>query len=130
MIPVRIIGPTGLYMPFGRALVDPGADDTVFPLDVTSFLGVHLLPATGHGMRWRGQAFPLRFGRVELEVTDDTGASLRWAATVAFSSAPLRYPLLGVCGCLEYLNAHFLREDRILELEPAPSCPLIGAMPC
>lgn len=105
------------FISFGRALVDSGADDTIFPLDVANLLGISLLPVTGHAMRWRGQRVLLRFGRVELQLTDQAGASLRWAATVAFSAANMRYPLLGMAGCLEFFDAKFFGRNRLLELE-------------
>jgi len=49
---------------------------------------------------------------------DDLGNALRWPATVAFTPAAMRYPLLGVAGCLEYMDAKFLGKDRAIELEP------------
>jgi hypothetical protein len=69
-------------------------------------------------MRWRGQTYGLRYGSVELELVDDLGNALRWPATVAFTVANVRYPLLGIAGCLEYLDVKFLGKDRALELEP------------
>jgi len=68
-------------------------------------------------MRWRGQRHPLRFGNVELELTDGTG-TVHWPATVAFSPANIRYPLLGVGGCLEFFNVRLWGADHRLELEP------------
>ena len=108
LIPVTVFGPAGSSLAFGRALVDPGADDTLFPLDVATYLGIPLLPATGHAMRWRGQRSALRFGTVELAFVDDDGNTIRWPATVAFTVAGVRYPLLGVAGCLEFFDAKFL----------------------
>ncbi len=58
----------------------------------------------------------MRFGDVELELSDDVSVWL-WPAIVAFSAAPLPYPLLGHCGCLEFINAKFLDADRLVELE-------------
>lgn len=111
-----IIGPTGLVRHFGRAVLDPAADDTVFPLDTAGRLGVGLRPDTGHRVRWRGQLYALRFGDVELVLADDVSV-WRWPAVVAFSPAPIRYPLLGQAGCLQFLDARFLGADRIAELE-------------
>ena len=110
LLPVSITGPTRLVRDFG------GADDTVFPLDTARRLGVPLHPDTGHRVRWRGQLHPLRFGAVELLLTDD-GSVLRWPAVVGFSPAPLRYPILGQAGCLHYLDARFLGADLVVELE-------------
>jgi len=124
LVPVTVHGPAGRFLSFGRALVDSGADDTIFPLDVATQLGVALLPATGHAMRWAGQRHPLRYGTVELELEDDRGNSLRWTATVAFTAAGVRYPLLGMAGCLEYLEVKFLGKDRALEVEATDLLPL------
>ena len=41
----------------------------------------------------------------------------RWPAVIAFSQAPLRYPILGLSGCLQYFDARYRGEDRIVQLE-------------
>jgi len=120
--PVTIIGPTGVTRHFQRALVDPGADDTVFPLELVERLGVVLRPDTGQRLRWRGQTYPLRYGDADLELSDD-GASCRWTTVVCFSSAPIRYRILGNAGCLEFFNVTFRGADRTRELEPNLSFP-------
>lgn len=85
-------------------------------LGVASLIGVALRPDIGHALRWRGQAFSLRFGDVELELSD--GIELRrWQAVIGFSQAPLRYPVLGLSGCLQFFDARFLGENRFVELE-------------
>jgi hypothetical protein len=126
LVPTRVIAPSGQSLAFGRALVDPGADDTIFPLDVANVLGVALKPPTAHAMRWRGQSFPLRYGELDLELVDDDGATLRWPGIVAFTGASIRYPLLGLCGCLEFLNVHFFGADYRIEIEPNTSFPASG----
>ncbi len=122
LVPVDIVGPSGLIRRFGRAILDPGADDTVFPLDTALRLGVRLRPDTGHRLRWRGQLQPLLFGDAELVLADDASAC-QWHAVVAFSPAPIRYPILGICGCLEFFDARFFGADRIAELDPNRSFP-------
>ncbi len=52
LVPVTIRGPTGLVRQFGRAVLDPAADDTVFPLDTAGWIGARLRPDTGHRIRW------------------------------------------------------------------------------
>jgi hypothetical protein len=37
----------------------------------------------------------LRFGDVELELSDDIGQIWSWPAVVSFSAAPMRYSILG-----------------------------------
>jgi len=122
LVPAAILGPTGLIRHFTRAVLDPAADDTVFPLDTARRLGVNFRPDTGHRLRWRGQVHPLRFGDVEL-VLSDAAVECRWQAVVAFSPAPIRYPILGTCGCLEFFDVRFFGADRVAELDPNRSYP-------
>jgi hypothetical protein len=65
----------------------------------------------------------LRYGDVTLELADDEGNVLTWPAVIAFSAAPVRYPLLGVCGCLEFLDVTFRGAERSVELQPNVSFP-------
>ena len=58
-------------------------------------MGVAFIVDSGFALRWRGQSHPLLFAAVELELADTTGSVCRWPATVAFTPAPIRYPLLG-----------------------------------
>jgi hypothetical protein len=114
LAPVTIIGAGGVFRDFGRAVLDPAADDTVFPLDTAQRLGIRLRPDTGHRVRWRGQLHPLRFGDAELLLTDNASV-WRWPAVVGFSPAPLRYPILGQAGCLQFIDAYFLGANRVAE---------------
>ena len=122
LVPVTIIGLQGLQRSFGRAVADPAADDTVFPLDTARRIGAGLRADSGHRVRWRGQLYPLRFGDVELLLSDNAFA-WRWPAVVAFSPAPIRYPILGQGGCLQFMDAYFLGADLVVELETNPSYP-------
>ena len=122
LVPLIVVGPTGQRRVFPRALLDPGADDTVLPLALAALLGIALLADSGHGLRWRGQGYSLRFGKVVLEFSDGS-LVWRWPATVGFSPAPIRYPILGNAGCLQFFDARFRGEDRIVELEAARSFP-------
>jgi hypothetical protein len=121
LIPVTIGASTGRRF-FPRALLDPGADDTLFPLALAGLLGVALRADIAHGVRWRGQGFPLRFGDVELELSDGSQV-WQWPAVVGFSLAPVRYPLLGICGCLQFFDVRFRGDDRIVDLESNQSYP-------
>jgi hypothetical protein len=62
---------------------------------------------------------------VTLELADDEGNALAWPAVVAFTNAPIPYPLLGVCGCLEFFDANFRGSDRLVELENNASFQMI-----
>jgi hypothetical protein len=116
LVPVTIIGPVGVVRDFGRAVLDPAADDTVFPLDTARRINVPLRPDTGHRVRWRGQLHALRFGDVDLLLTDNS-STWRWSAVVGFSPAPLRYPILGQASCLQFFDARFFGADLVVELE-------------
>lgn len=122
LVPVEVVGPAGVSRQFGRAVVDPAADDTVFPLDTAARIGAALRAVTGHAIRWRGQLHALRFADVEL-VLDDGSSVLRWPAVIAFSPAPIRYPILGQGGCLCFLDAMFFGLGKVLTLERNPSFP-------
>ena len=122
LVPVTLIGPTGKRRLFPRAVLDPGADDTVFPLAVLGLVDGILRPDSGHGLRWRGQGYSLRFADVDLELSDGLQV-WRWSATVGFSQAPLRYPILGLAGCLQFFDARFLGESQRVELETNRSYP-------
>ena len=115
LVPVAIHGPRGRWL-FTRAVLDTGSDDTIFPLSSIHWIGAALRPDSGHRIRWRGQLHPLRFADIELELDDGSG-KCRWPAIVAFSPAPMTYPLLGLAGCLEFFDARFHSADRLAELE-------------
>lgn len=44
-------------------------------------------------------------------------------STVGFSAAPIQYPLLGQIGCLEFFDARFFGQLRIVELETNAAFP-------
>ncbi len=100
-----------------RAVVDSAADDSVFPLVTARWINVNFRTDTGHRVRWRGQVHPLRFGDVEL-VLDDGHSVWRWRTVLGLSPAPIRYPILGTAGCLQFIDARFRGADTIVELEP------------
>jgi hypothetical protein len=115
LVPVRVLGAKG-FRDFPQALVDTGAVDSVFPDHLVDALGIVLIPSAVNQLRWRGLNFTMRFGRVQLELTDGLSL-LTWQPVVAFSTAPIPYPLLGHTGCLEYLNAQFFGSVPELILE-------------
>ena len=121
-VPVILHGATGQSRHFHRALLDPGSDDTIFPLVIAARLGVTLQPDLGHRLRWRGQPYPLRFGELELEITDGV-IKAKWSAVIGFSDAPLAYRLLGLHGCLQFIDTTFRGADRIVELTANRSFP-------
>jgi hypothetical protein len=122
MVAVWVFGPGGQRRYFPEALLDTGSADVIFPGMTATFIGVLLIPSAGHYLHWHGAAYPLRFAKVEVRFTTTT-ASCRWPAVVGFSSAPIKYPLLGITGCLEFFDATFRGEDHVVELVPNGSFP-------
>jgi predicted aspartyl protease len=105
--------------------LDTGADDTVFPESVAVALGVDLSNApisvaTGIGTG----SGTLRYAQVTLEITDGNEI-YKWSALVAFTSLPLRTPLLGFAGCLQYFTATFDGEAERVTLEANSLLPAV-----
>jgi hypothetical protein len=123
LLPIVVYGPLGRSRLFSRALLDTGADDTVFPLDLAAYVDVKIRPGSSHGIRWRGQSFPLQFGDVELELSDESGSVWRWPTLIGFSAAPIRYPILGQASFLCYFEALFHGDRKQVELETNATFP-------
>jgi hypothetical protein len=58
----------------------------------------------------------LRFGDVELELSDGIEVC-RWPAVIAFSQAPIHYTILGLGCTLQYFDATFFGDDRLVQPE-------------
>jgi hypothetical protein len=114
-VPTRVFGPSGQFISFRYAVADTGCSETIFPADTVSIIKATLLPITSQSLVWRGSSFPIRFARVELEISS-TQEAWRWPATVGFTSAPIPFPLLGMAGFFEYFDACFLGDDKAFEL--------------
>src|SRR5262245_60482367 len=115
-----VLSPSGAHWSILERMI-PSCRSTWPPV-----LAVPLLPSTGHAMRWRGQRSLLRFGTVELELMDDAGNVLRWSALVALTAAGIRYPLLGIGGCLQFLDVRLFGKDRVIQLEANDTMPLVA----
>ena len=125
LVSVRIVNPISKRnWRYAKVLADSGSDDSIFPISAVGLIGLRSdqLLSTRFHVVWRGTAWPLQFGDVELELND--GQCLcRWLTRVAFSPMPTRFPILGQAGCLQFFNATFRGEDHITELEPIPTFP-------
>jgi hypothetical protein len=113
IIGVALIGPAGT-MP-QDALLDSGADDTVFPEAVAARLGLDLTNAPTGTIQSIGGVITVRYAEVTLRVADNQERR-EWKALVGFSSRMPRYPMLGFAGFLQYFTATF-HGDRE-EVEP------------
>ncbi len=115
LIPVRILGPSGDRITVG--LLDTGADDTIFPASWAPSLGIDLSSApTGTAAGVGMASSVVRYAQASLRITD--GVEVRtWPAWVGFTDTPLRNPLLGFAGFLQFFTATFRGDREGVELE-------------
>lgn len=129
VIPLTVDGPWVRQVIY--VLVDSGADDIVLPLALASQIGVDLTPAVVRTAQGVGGGPPstLWFAPLILELND--GRSMcRWHAVVAFTQAPMHYPMFGIAGGLEHFRMTLDIAAREVLLEPGPSLPAVsGAVP-
>jgi predicted aspartyl protease len=123
IIPIRVAGP--VTEEICQILVDTGADDVVFPVDLASRLGVNLssAPQRQAGGVGHRQAVSIAFAPVILQLEEGSEV-FRWRAMVGFTAAPLRLPLLGIAGALEHFRTTLDVQARELLLIAHPSLPV------
>jgi hypothetical protein len=114
IIPITIGGPGANSSE--RAIVDTGADDTLFPDSVARRIGLDLSGApSGSGAGVGMASVHVRYGVVMLRVA--SGLEKRqWQAWVGFTAAPLRHPILGFAGFLQFFDALFFGGLEVVEL--------------
>jgi hypothetical protein len=114
LIHISLVGPTAAR-PI-RGILDTAADDTVFPDYVAARIGVDLTGApTGSSSGVGGISVPLRFAPIKLRLAGG-GEFREWPAWVGFTSLPLRYPMLGFAGFLQFFTATFHGDLEEVEL--------------
>ena len=114
IIPVTLIGLLRAVLTSG--LLDTGADDTIFPELLAQRLGLDLSNAPqGSGAGFGMHAAVLRYAEVPLRIAD-SNERREWQAWVGFTSAPLRQPLLGYAGFLQFFTASFHGDFEEVEL--------------
>src|SRR5262249_34558515 len=113
---VRISGPGGSWVLDG--LLDPGSDGTIFPEWIAPMIGLDLAAAVGHDVALAGRAKPLRCRYIQatLRITDGKQETYEWEAVVGFVAVPLKCPLLGQAGFLQFFDVTFRGDDHIAEL--------------
>lgn len=113
-INVTIIGPGGTA--YQKALLDSGADDTVFPEPIATTIGIDLSNAPwGTVIGMGGGSGLLRFAQVTLRIAVRQERR-EWRAWVGFTTAPLQNALLGFAGFLQYFTATFHGDREEVEL--------------
>jgi len=105
------------------ALVDTGADLTLFPFDVAVALGLDLtrLPQIPVGSALGQQLTYAALDLVlELRSLPDV---FRWRATVGILSQPMTFAILGTRGFFEYFRLHYDWSSQFVEIEPSGPFP-------
>ncbi len=119
VITIRVVGPKADAR--WDALVDSGADETLFPLSLAEVLGVELdeeLISEAAGIS--GDRLKIQYGDVELRIESDSEI-IEWKTTVGFvdfGSASDEVIILGHGGCLDFFTATFDGENAELKLTP------------
>lgn len=124
IVTIRVIGPTAEAR--WDALVDTGADETLFPLSLAEVLGVeldHELTSEAAGIS--GDRLKIYYGAVELKIESGQDV-IAWRTVVGFvdfGSSRDEVIILGHGGCLDFFTAVFDGERAELELLPNSSLP-------
>jgi hypothetical protein len=107
------------------ALLDSGADDTVFEEAIATLIGLDLDNAEERqvGLVGRPSAVRCRYAPIQLRISDGAWETYEWTAIVGFVATRLRYNLLGHAGFLQFFHAEFRDEDREVILVPNRSFP-------
>jgi hypothetical protein len=114
LVTICVIGPTDSWV--RDALLDTGADDSVFPELAARFIGLDLTNApVGSATGVAASPVVLRYAVVALRLAVGR-VQHQWNAWVGFTSAPLRQPLLGFAGCLQFFDANFRGAREEVEL--------------
>lgn len=122
IIPVQMTGPGGSVLL--DCCLDNGTDDTLFPRQVATTIGIPLTGATNEGEGQPIGGTPIRYpyGRVTLRVTDGLEAC-KWEAIVGFIDTPVPWPLLGFAGFLQFFDADLRGSAQEVILTPNSSFP-------
>jgi hypothetical protein len=115
---VRITGPA--HFAVRDAVLDSGADDTVFPDGIAAIIGLDLTLAVPRKMFLAGRGVVnCRFAPAQLRITDGVSETYEWDAVVGFVPVPLRCPLLGYAGFFQFFDVHFHGADGEITVVPS-----------
>jgi hypothetical protein len=112
---VSLIGPSGTTLELAQ--LDSGADDCVFPIEFAEEIGIDLSNApVGEAAGVGQQPVGLRFAQVTMRIANG-GERCEWRAWIAFTDMPMKRPLLGFAGFLQFFTATFRGDQEAVELE-------------
>jgi Aspartyl protease len=130
IVPIHILAP--LLLPPVDACIDSAADDTVFPPQLATRLGIDPHAAkTGQAQGIGGTIVTVNYALVTLLLSDGY-ETCEWDAVVGFSTVPMRWALLGHAGFLEFFDVQLLgarREAIVVPNTAFPGQRIIHATP-
>jgi hypothetical protein len=109
LIRITVVNPqNGQSIIVDPILADTGADDTVLPFRVAFAIGLAsgLTGLPAHQLQWAGRAWPMIFCDVHLEIEDGL-TTYQWPVVAAFSTAPIRFPILGQASCFMFFDVTY-----------------------
>jgi hypothetical protein len=116
IVPVHVLAPQPLLPT--DCCIDSASDDTLFPVRFARRLGIDLAGAPqGEAQPAGHPPLPVRYGRVTLLLADGF-ESCEGEAVVAFLDVPMRWPLLGHAGFLDFFDVQLLGARREAVLAP------------
>ena len=118
---IRISGPGGTWIVDG--VFDSGSDDTIFPEWIAAMIGVDLNLAIEQDIHLAGRGKPIRcrYHLASLRLTDGKHETFEWDGMVGFVAVPLKCPLLGQAGFLQYFDVTFQGANHWVEVIPNQS---------
>jgi hypothetical protein len=121
VVPIHIVGPQ--MLPPTDSCIDSAADDTVFPAHMARRLRIDLTSApSGEAMAVGLTPVAIRYARVKLLLADGFETA-QWEVVVGFTAAPLRWPLLGQAGFLEFFDVELKGLRHEVSVKPNASFP-------
>jgi len=123
LVKLGVHGATGVA--FVSALVDTGADHSIFPASIATEVGAELFDDELESAKGiSGHAISVTLGRVRLELIAGE-QSLAWSAIVGFAKfdSEDECSVLGHIGVLEFFSAVFDGVNQVLELAPRENFP-------
>jgi hypothetical protein len=115
---IRISGPAGTWILDG--LLDSGSHDTIFPEWIAPMIGVNLAAAIQHDIHFAGRSKPIpcRYASAKLRIADGVQEAYEWDAIIGFVAVPMKCPLLGHAGFLQFFDVTLHGADHVADLSP------------